>query len=156
MSSILQTTIVVIFDDPEDARQAVAELRQAGFRDDQVGVAMRGPRTQQGKAPAETTASAADGMGIGLFAGASLGGLAGGTLLGLVSGGIVGGLLGAFIGMGIPEEDARYYQEELEAGRTIVTVQAEERQDEVITLLRCHGGREATPPAVQSGVGALP
>jgi len=156
MSSILQTTIVVIFDNRTDAEQAIAALRQAGFRNDQIGIALRDPRrTRQGDVPVEPTASAADGLGIGLIAGASMGGLAGGTLLGLLSGGIVGGLIGAFIGMGIPEEDARYYQEELEAGRTIITVQADGRQDEALPILLRHGGREATPPAALSGVGEL-
>jgi len=157
MSSTLQTTIVTIFEDRANADRAVSELRQAGFRNDQIGVALHpATATEQGNTAAKATDGAAEGAGVGLFAGASMGGLAGGTLLGLVSGGIIGGLLGAFIGMGIPAEDARYYQDELEAGRTIITVQTDSRHDDALSILLRNGGREATPPAAQSGVGELP
>ena len=36
-----QSTIVGVFDDRLQADRAVDELRRAGFRDDQIGVAMR-------------------------------------------------------------------------------------------------------------------
>ena len=38
------------------------------------------------------------------------------------AGAAVAGLAGALIGYGIPEDEAKYYQGEFEAGRTIVTV----------------------------------
>ena len=36
-----QSTVVGVFDDRQQADRAVDELRRAGFRDDQIGVAMR-------------------------------------------------------------------------------------------------------------------
>ena len=36
-----QSTIVGVFDDRLQADRAIDELRRAGFRDDQIGVAMR-------------------------------------------------------------------------------------------------------------------
>jgi hypothetical protein len=49
------------------------------------------------------------------------------------------GLVGALVGTGIPEEKTRYYQRELEAGHTIVTVKADGRYDEAASILRRHG-----------------
>jgi uncharacterized protein (TIGR02271 family) len=70
--------------------------------------------------------------------------IAGGTLGVILSnaaaGAAVAGLAGALIGYGIPEEEAKYYHSEFEAGRTIVTVQANGRYDEAYTILRRHGG----------------
>ena len=36
-----QSTIVGVFEDRQQADRAVDDLRRAGFRDDQIGVAMR-------------------------------------------------------------------------------------------------------------------
>ena len=46
---------------------------------------------------------------------------------------------GALIGLGIPEEEAKYYEGEVHAGRTVVTVQAAGRFDEAWQLLTRHG-----------------
>ena len=47
----------------------------------------------------------------------------------------IGGLVGVLAGAGIPEDEAHYYQGEFEAGRAIVTVQAEGRSDEARAIL---------------------
>ena len=69
--------------------------------------------------------------------------IAGGTLAVILAnaagGAAIGGLLGALTGAGIPEEEARYYQGEFEAGRTLVTVTADGRYDEAVVILRRHG-----------------
>jgi hypothetical protein len=46
--------------------------------------------------------------------------------------------------MGIPEEDARYYETEFRSGRTLVTVQATGRANEALAILRRHGAYDAT------------
>ena len=56
------------------------------------------------------------------------------------TGGTAGGLIGALIGVGIPEDEARRYETEVGAGRTIVTVQDEGRYNEAASILRNHGG----------------
>ena len=58
-------------------------------------------------------------------------------------GAAVGGLTGALIGMGIPEEEAHYYENEFRSGRTIVTVKADGRLDEVTRLFRRFGAYDA-------------
>ncbi len=41
--------------------------------------------------------------------------------------------------LGLPEEEARYYQNELDAGRLIVTVQADGRQQDAREILESNG-----------------
>jgi uncharacterized protein (TIGR02271 family) len=49
-------------------------------------------------------------------------------------------LVGALIGLGIPEEEAKFYDTEFQSGRTIVTVRADGRYDEALHILRKHQG----------------
>jgi len=41
--------------------------------------------------------------------------------------------------LGVPEEEAQYYQNELDAGRIVVTVQADGRQEEARSILESNG-----------------
>lgn len=41
--------------------------------------------------------------------------------------------------LGVPEDEARYYQNELDAGRVIVTVQADGRQEDARGILESYG-----------------
>jgi uncharacterized protein (TIGR02271 family) len=156
-----RSTVVGVFEDRRHADNAVSELRQTGFREDQIGVA---GRHAEGETPEATTAEPGThwetGAATGALAGAGLGGLvglgilagiipaigpviAGGTLAAILAnaagGAALGGLVGALVGAGLPEEEARYYQSELEAGRTLVTVKADGRSDEAASILRRHG-----------------
>jgi hypothetical protein len=160
-----QSTIVGVFDDRLQADRAVDELRRAGFRDDQIGVAMRHDVGEIAVADAPDAADAAGtsagtgaitgvltGLGLGALAGLGvLSGvipvigpaIAGGTLGVILSnaavGAGVGGLVGALVGAGVPEDEAQYYQDEFEAGRTIVTVRADGRADEAMAIFRRYG-----------------
>lgn len=63
---------------------------------------------------------------------------AGGILLTVFSaalGAVTGGFLGAFIAMGVPEEQAHRYEQEFRAGRTIITVKTEDRQQDALDIL---------------------
>lgn len=67
---------------------------------------------------------------------------AGGILVTVFSaalGAMAGSFLGAFAAIGVPEEQARHYEEEFRAGRTIVTVKTEDRQQEVLDILYRNG-----------------
>ena len=157
-----RSAIVGVFEDRQQADKAVAELRQAGFRDEQIGVAMR---HQAGTAETSTTGQDDTEMGegavAGMLTGLGLGALAGlgvlsgvipvigpaiaGGTLGIIlsnaaAGAAVAGVAGALIGYGIPEDEAQYYDQEFEAGRAVVTVHADGRADEALTILRRHGG----------------
>jgi hypothetical protein len=157
-----KSTVVGVFEDRLQADRAVDELRRAGFRDDQIGVAMRHDAgdvavddmtddVDVDGSDAGTGAITGILTGLGLGALAGLGvlsgvipvigpAIAGGTLGIILSnaaiGAGVGGLVGALVGAGIPEEHAHYYQGEFEAGRIIVTVQADGHADEAKAILR--------------------
>jgi len=161
------STVIGVFEDRRHADQAVNELRQAGFREDQIGVAMRHdtgttttPTGTAAVATDETESEAGTGALAGALTGAGLGALAGlGVLSGVIpvigpaiAGGTLGiilsnaaagagivGLVGALVGAGVPEHEAHYYQSEFEAGRTIVTVHPDGRRDEAESILRRHG-----------------
>jgi uncharacterized protein (TIGR02271 family) len=159
MAAKQRSTVVGVFEDRRHADQAVADLKRAGFRDDQIGVAMRhaegaAETAESGGTYAEEGAAAGVLTGLGLGALAGLGvlsgfipvigpAIAGGTLAIILSNAAAGaaaaGLVGALIGYGIPEEEAEFYRGEFEADRIIVTVTADGRFDEAQTILRRHG-----------------
>ena len=75
------TTVVGVFDSRDRAERAVADLRALGFRDDQIGVALR------------------DGDSTGTMAATDTGSRAAG---GAAAGAVVGGLLGAAAALLVP------------------------------------------------------
>jgi hypothetical protein len=50
------------------------------------------------------------------------------------------------VAMGLPEEEARYYQSELELGHAIVTVEAGDRREDALVILRSNGAYDITTP----------
>ncbi len=58
------------------------------------------------------------------------------------AGAAAAGIAGALIGMGIPKDEADYYEGEFKAGRTIVTVHPQGRNAEALSILRRHGAYE--------------
>jgi len=161
MTNQPRSTVVGVFSDHVQADRAISELRRAGFRDDQIGIAGRHAEAVSDQAAATTEDShAGTGALTGALAGAGLGGLvglgiiagiipaigpviAGGTLAALLAnaagGAALGTLAGTLVGAGIPEEEAKYYHNEFEQGRTIVTVKADGRSGEATAILRNHG-----------------
>lgn len=171
MATTERSTVIGVFDDRSHAQQAVDELRRAGFREDQIGVAARDFTAVEGTtAPTEEGTKWGAGATTGVIAGAGMGSLwaigiaagllpaigpviAGGLLASILAsaagGAMVGGMVGALIGLGIPEEEARYYEEEFKAGRTLVTVKADGRYEEAYAILRRHGAYDMrTAPAL--------
>jgi hypothetical protein len=159
-------TVVGVFEDASDAIQAVRALRDAGFTDAQVGIVSRDHRTsrekfglkddpthskwEQGTAVG-AAAGGATGLGLGLAVAAGLipplaPAIAGGTLVALLAsagtGAAVGTVVGGLVGLGVPEEDAGYYDSEFRAGRTIVTVQADGRGREASDVMQRYGALE--------------
>lgn len=160
MAAAKQRTLVVgVFQDRLEADQAVDDLLKAGFRKDQIGVAMRHAEGTEATVDADGS-HAESGAITGALAGLGLGALAGlGVMAGVIpvigpaiaagtlgvvlsnaaAGAGIAGLVGALVGAGLPEHEAKYYHEEFEAGRTIVTVTAGGRVDEATAILRRHG-----------------
>jgi uncharacterized protein (TIGR02271 family) len=145
-------TVVGLFHNQADAERAIERLKQEGFSENQIGVAMR-DRGRQEELVEGTGTQAAEGAATGALGGGILGGvlgllagvgalaipgvgpiIAGGTLASTLAGAGIGaaagGLLGALVGMGVPEEDARHFDQGFRAGGTLVTVNAGARADE--------------------------
>ena len=156
-----RSTVVGVFEDRKEADRAVADLRAAGFRDDQIGVAMRhsdgsemtaSTSVDDSEAASGALTGALTGMGLGALAGlgvlagvipvvgpAIAGGTLGVILSNAAAGAGIAGVAGALIGSGVPEDEANYYHSEFEAGRTIVTVRADARYDDAVAILRRAG-----------------
>ena len=70
--------------------------------------------------------------------------IAGGVLASILAsaagGAAVAGLAGALVGLGIPEDEADYYENEFKSGRTIVTVKTTTRQDDARRILNGYRG----------------
>lgn len=172
----VHTTVIGVFDYLADARAAVEDLRRAGFADKQIGFI--GPDRRAAEKPKDPESNVEEGAGIGAAVGAAAAGvaglavaaglltpigpaIAGGALIawlaGLGAGAAAGAAIGSLIGLGIPEEDARWYESELKAGRTLVTVQhADERSDEARELIRDRNGSIRQPSEIGTYGTGLP
>ncbi len=159
-----RTTAVGVFTERAQAENALEALHRLGFHEDQLGFVTRegavatsaaGEDLSPRETNVPTTAAGAVGGGvIGGVVGAAVAllipglgpALAGGILGGAVVGALAGGFAGSLVSMGVPEEEARYYQEQLAAGRTIVTVSnvSPERYSEAVTVMRQSGAYDAT------------
>ena len=156
-----RTTVVGVFTDRASAERAISELRQAGFLGEHIGMVAKDERgrvidTRTGHetmAEEGATAGAIAGAGIGAAVGfavvagmvpvigpAIVAGTLGTILTNAVAGAAVAGVAGALIGWGIPEEDAKYYENEVRSGRFLVTVDAGDRTTAAESIMLRHGG----------------
>ncbi len=164
------STTVGVFRTREAADQAVADLRAAGYREDQIGLVAKDGRGKTVRTDAAGETYADEGAVAGVTAGAAAGAVVGaGILAGVIpvigpvlavgtlgtillnaaGGAAIAGLAGALIGWGIPEEDARYYEGEVNAGRYLVTVDHTGRTDNPREVFTRHGGYDrASAPAM--------
>ena len=165
MTTNSHATVVGVFTTRTNAENAINDLHTRGFTDQQIGFIARDTNTvDQTSATAETEVPTGERAAVGAASGGVVGGLlgaaasllipgfgpaiAGGilaaTLGGIAIGAAAGGVIGALTHVGVPEEEARYYQGEFEAGRTLVTVDAPGRQQEAIDTMRRNGAYDAS------------
>jgi hypothetical protein len=159
-----QVTVAAVFDDPDAADRALAELHRRGFSDRDLSVVYRGEKARPHVSADDTEA------GKGLLAGATVGGALGGigTLLasltalavpgigpliaggpivaaigGLLGGAAMGGFVGSLVGMGISREQAEEYEAAVREGGTFISLIAQdgEQADQLSGLLRSIGAR---------------
>ncbi len=74
--------------------------------------------------------------------------------IGAAAGGATGGIVGALIGMDIPEDEARFYEKELKAGRVLVGVHTDRTTEAQAILDRCGGCHDGHPALAGAGVGS--
>jgi len=170
-----RTTAIALFDDRIQAQRAIAQLKSAGFTEKEIGLTSRDEETDHGVDDGSKEAHVKKGAIAGVATGAGVGALwglgilagvlpaigpaiAGGTLAAILSSAAAGaataGVAGALIGLGIPEEEASYYEREFKAGRTLVTVNAGSRVPEAQAILVEKGGydmRSASERTVVEG-----
>ena len=174
-----------LFYSRDEAEKAVRELKQAGFDMDRVSVIAKDADQVAGHDTTEDIGNKADeGAGTGAVTGGILGGLTGllvglGTLAipgvgpillagevatalattaaGAGIGAAAGGLIGALIGLGIPEEKAKIYNDRVSGGSFLVMVTGNSYEvDRAAAIMRDNGVEEfdiydmpgATAPAV--------
>jgi hypothetical protein len=149
--------VVALFDDPDRASDAITDLKEAGFQEEDIGVAMQDraepvvPEVEPGTRPATGEGMARGALSGGIVGGAlgllgSLllpgvgpivaGGILGSLLMGAGIGAATGGLIGVLVGMGISKEEAEHFDRGFRAGGILVTVRADARSLEARAILR--------------------
>ena len=145
----MSKTITATFKTRMAAEKTLRELERHGFTEEQISLVVTDQT--RGKSFTIEEHSEAD---EGMAAGATFGGLVGavlagvasagtivipglnlvvsgslaGTLAGLGAGAATGGLLGTLIGAGIPEHEAKQYENELKAGNILLAVDADSKE----------------------------
>jgi len=147
-------TVIGLFDDFNQAQQVVQALVNGGFRREEVSLVRSDPNGEF-SGSINTGESGGNSGGGGALAGAgtgaALGGLAG-LLVGLGAlaipgvgpiiaagpiaaalggagiGAVAGGLIGTLTDLGVPETEARYYDEGVRRGGTLVAVKADDNE----------------------------
>jgi len=157
------------------AGDIVDQLKLAGFSNTDISVLLpdkQGTRDFAVKNETKAPEGAAVGATTGALLGGGLGWLAGigalaipglgpliaagpimAALSGAAVGGAVGGLTGALIGMGIPEYEAKRYEEKVKGGSALLSVHSEdddeaERAKEILTACGAEDITTTSEPSV--------
>lgn len=165
----MSDTIAALFKNQEHADSAVRALKSAEF--DNAEIEIRGPR--EPKVP-DFGGNAARGVAIGSIGGTALGGVLGLLAAGVVPGshayvqggwfdpfmlaialGATGGLAGLLLSAGASRDRALFFEQEVQSGRYLVTVETQpERRETAREILLSKGAIEAAPidsPSVRRG-----
>jgi len=150
-------SIVGLFANRQAAEQAIVDLKNAGFDPSRIGVVMQDKKEAQEVAHEHGTSSTEGAVGgsiIGGTAGALLAAtgalvipgigpfISGGILATALVGGAAGWLVGGLVGLGIPKEEAEYYEGRVQQGSTLVTVDAQGRDSEARQVLLNAGAED--------------
>lgn len=164
-------SIAGLFPDRHSAEQAIVDLKNNGFDPAKIGIVMR-DKAETKAVTAEHGTHSTEGAVAGGIVGGTAGALlaavgalvipgvgpfiSGGILVSLI-GGAAGWLVGGLAGLGIQEDEAKYYEEQVGQGRALVTVDAEGRDAEARQILlrdgaedlqgQGYGGGQAAPAA---------
>jgi hypothetical protein len=149
------TTVPGIFDNREQAKQAIQALKDAGFTDAQIAVASREWSKKLGDVGVEeqhlTERGAVAGALVGGGIGAALGLvgailvpgaipiITGSVFLSALGGGLAGAgggaFAGPFIALGFSEEESQKHAHHVQAGKTVLLVHAPGRQEEARNIM---------------------
>ncbi len=154
-------TVSATFKTDSAAREALLKLEVAGFSEEQMSLVATDNSVGQ-SFNIEKGSKAAEGGAVGASAGGVLGAIAGGlaaagTILipgvnlmiygaavaaaaGAGVGAATGGLAGALVGLGIPEYEAKRYEDEVKKGAILLVVEADSSERaEIVQDIFKHG-----------------
>jgi hypothetical protein len=157
----MKRTVIGLFRDSNEARAALHDLQSGGFTHEHLNVL-----AYDGSGESTVIAHQGNELGSNTTKGAAAGGVAG-LILGLAAiaipgvgpivaagpiaaalagagvGVATGGMLGALVDMGVPGHEAKYYEEAVRSGGTLVIVRAEaEKAEDAQSILDRHGALE--------------
>jgi len=169
VSTTATGAVVGVFDDASKAQQAVNDLRAAGYTESQIGVvshdhtsgSVMSGTVDQNKRISGESAAATTGVAVGAGAGALWGlailagilpgigpAIAGGTLGVLLSSAAAGAAVASvgvvLASIGLTDEDAEYYENEFNSGKTIVTVHGAPNSEQAKRILSQYGASNRT------------
>lgn len=156
-------TIIGIFDDPTTARRALEELRDGPLMLEDVSIISR---DSSAAGASSEDVSAGEGAAVGAVWGGLVGlaallipgvgpfvafGALGAALTGAVTGAVVGGISAALIDFsGIPEGEARGYEEEVRGGKTLVAVKAHDEDSAEVQRILSAGGASSVRDSMRA------
>ena len=148
-----------------EAEELINQLEAAGITENQISVVMS-DKTRGGHFGMKESSKVEEGVTVGATTGGIAGAIAGALLgagtiaipglnlivagafapafAGLGAGAVAGGLIGGLVGSGIPEHEAKAFEEDIEAGSILLAVKTEtsdqaKRVDEIFSPVRKHG-----------------
>ena len=162
-----RTAVFGIYPDTPKAEQAVSLLKASGFPADGISILLPDHESRE-KFAHEKHTKAPEGTTAGVIAGGAIGGVIGllagagapltlpgaglllaagpiaGALAGLGAGAAGGGIAGALIGMGIPEYEAKRYDNRLRGGGVLVSIHCDtsDQIDSAKVLLKYSGAED--------------
>ena len=148
-------TALGIFDEPEQAAEAIRALKEDGFTDKQIGIASRECSRRFADMRVEEQHAAERGAVTGTLVGGGVGAvlglvgavlmpgaipvIGGSALMGAIGGGLAGAAAGAVvrpgIALGFSEEEAKSHAELVQQGKTIVLVHEPQRKEEARKIM---------------------
>jgi len=143
------------------AEGAIVALKNAGFDEDKISVVMQDQQAQSEVTSEHGTHTVDAAVGGGLVGGTAgallaatgaiaissvvlpgIGGILAGGVIATVLGGTAGWLVGGLLGLGIPKEEAEFYQTRVQGGDALVTVDAGGRDAEARQILLSSGAED--------------
>jgi hypothetical protein len=165
LSGDTKKIVVGVFRDRVKAESALSELHAAGFSEEDTGFVIRGKKDPgDDESPVENDSELEkENTGGGVLAGGTIGGVLGAAATGLIpgvgpiiaagalagvlggaaAGGVAGGVIGTLTGIGVPEDEAKIYEDEFKKGHPIITVKPNGRGAEAWQIMERNGAYDA-------------
>jgi len=147
--SQMHQVAVGAFCNQADAQRAMAELKAAGFSEDEIGVVAHDPkRRYQPANECATHGASRSAWPLGIVPGMlpDIGPVVTGGVLKSILSGAAGGLTDvprwAFEELGMSDIESQFYDEEFRVGRTVVAVCTNTRIDDAVRIMRRHNSFE--------------